>query len=158
MSTVIPLLPCLTPATISEHEVTNARLSSLLDTAFIDHEIDDEGDVYITDGVDFPLWVHIESDRKLLVLFTYCAVDDQPAENWLARVNDMNEKIAVPQFAYRRDAVWGSHWITYDGGFNVRQLIKMLRIFGGAFRAGLQLRGRDTENPSELTTIQRRPS
>ena len=50
----------------------------------------------------------------------------------------MNEKVAL-QFAYRRGAVWGSYWITHDGGLNVRQFIKMLRIFAGAFRAGLQL-------------------
>ena len=28
----------------------------------------------------------------------------------------------------------GSYWITYDGGLHVRQFIKMLRNFGGAFR------------------------
>ena len=139
MSNIIPFLPGLSPLVIAEEEVTIPRLSSVLDAAFIDHEIDDDGDIYVTDGVDFPLWIGVISDRMLVVLFTYCSVDAKPAATWLARVNDMNEKIAVPQFAYRRDAVWGSYWITYDGGLNVRQFIKMLRNFGGAFRAGLQL-------------------
>ena len=83
------------------------------------------------------------------MLFTYCSVDAKPAATWLARVNDMNEKIAVAQFVYRRDAVWGSYWITYDGGLNVRQFIKMLRNFGGAFRAGLQLHEGDRASASD---------
>ncbi len=148
MSNIIPLTPNLIPATIAEGEVTIARLSGLLETAFIDHDVDNEGDIYITDGVDFPLWVQIDGDRKFLVMFTFFPTEDEPAADWLARVNDMNAKISGPQFCYRRDAVWGcyrrdavwgSYSITYDGGLNVRQFIKMLRIFGRAFLAGIEL-------------------
>ena len=149
MSNIIPFLPGLSPLVIAEEEVAISRLSSVLDAASIDHEIDDDGDIYVTDGVDFPLWIGVLSDRKLVVLFTYCSVDAKPAATWLARVNDMNEKIAVPQFVYRRGAVWGSYWITYDGGLNVRQFIKMLRNFGGAFRAGLQLHEGDRASASD---------
>ena len=149
MSNIIPFLPGMTPTTIFEEEVTPGRLSALLDMAFIDHKIDEDGDVYVTDGVDFPLWISIETRRKLVVLFTYCSVGDQPERNWLAEVNEMNGQIAVPQFAYRGNAIWGGHWISYDGGLNVRQFVKMLRLFGGAFRAGLQLHEGETVASSE---------
>ena len=85
MSNIIPFLPGLSPSVIAEEEVTIPRLSSVLDAAFIDHEIDDDGDIYVTDGVDFPLWIGVLSDRKLAVLFTYCSLDDKPAATWLAR-------------------------------------------------------------------------
>ncbi|MES0404312.1 MAG: hypothetical protein ABUJ93_12560 [Hyphomicrobium sp.] len=75
MTNIIPFTPGLTPATIAEDEVTITRLSGLLEAAFIDHRIEDDGDIYIWDGVDFPLWVQIETDRKLLKLFTYYSVD-----------------------------------------------------------------------------------
>ncbi len=58
----------LSPCIIAEEEVTIPRLSSVLDAAFIDHEIDDDGDIYITDGVDFPLWIGLLSDQKLRTL------------------------------------------------------------------------------------------
>ena len=151
MSNIIPFIHGLTPATIAEEEVTTTRLSALLDTAFIDHRIDEDGDVYVTDGVDFPLWISIETRRKLVVLFTYCSIDDRE-RNWLAEVNDLNGQIAVPQFAYRENAIWGSHWISYDGGLNVRQFVKMLRIFSGAFRTGLQECGGKCEKSAEPRT------
>ena len=92
MSNVIPFLSGLTPSIIAEDEVTIPRLSSVLDAAFIDHEIDEDSDIYVTDGVDFPLWIDLLSDRKLVNLFTYLPLDDQREANWLTRVNDMNSK------------------------------------------------------------------
>ena len=54
MTNIIPFTPGLTPATIGEDEVTITRLSGLLEAAFIDHTIDDDGDIYVTDGWTFP--------------------------------------------------------------------------------------------------------
>lgn len=139
MTNVVPLLPKLSSATLAEDEVTISRLCGLFETAFIEHEVDDDGDILITDGLDVAVWVQIDNQRKLIVLVTQYRVDDEPPADWLARVNDMNATVAVPQFCYRKDAIWGSHWITYDGGLNVRQFIKMLRRFAGAFRAGIEL-------------------
>ena len=49
----------------------------------------------------------------------------------------MNWEIVVSQFSYCRDAIWGHYWMTYDGGLSVRQFVKMLRAFSGAFQAGV---------------------
>jgi hypothetical protein len=70
MSNVIPFLSGLSPSIIAEEEVTIPRLSSVLDAAFIDHEIDDDGHIYVSDGVEFPLWIVLLSQRELLNLFT----------------------------------------------------------------------------------------
>jgi hypothetical protein len=59
MSNVIPFLSGLSPSIIAEDEVTIPRLSSVLDAAFIDHEIDDDGHIYVSDGVGFPLWIEL---------------------------------------------------------------------------------------------------
>ncbi len=153
MTNIIPFTPGLTPATIAEDEVTITRLSGLLEAAFIDHCIDDDGDIYITDGVDFPLWVQIETDRKLLDLFTCYSVDDQQAADWVNRVNDMNREITVSQFSYGRDAIWGHYWMTYDGGLSVRQFVKMLRAFSGAFQAGVLLLESESESAPQKEAV-----
>ena len=153
MTNIIPFTPGLASDTIAEDEVTIARLSGLLEAAFIDHTIDDDGDIYVTDGVDFPLWVQIETDRKLLDLFTCYSVDDQQAADWVNRVNDMNCKIIVPQFCYRGDAVWANYWMTYDGGLSVRQFVKMLRAFSGAFQAGLLLHERESKSAPQKEAV-----
>ena len=137
MSNIIPFLPGLAPPTIPEEDVTIARLSSVLDAAFIDHEIDEDGHIYVTDGIEFPLWIELLQNRKLVNLFTNWSVDDERDANWFARVNDMNSKIMLPQFSYCKGSVWGGYWMTFEGGLNVRQFVKMLRFFSGAFAAGL---------------------
>ncbi len=151
MKNIIPLTPHLSSAIIAEDEVTIGRLSALLETAFIDHIIDDDGDLYITDGVDFPLWVTVVTDRKLICLCTCYRIDDEPGHDWLSRVNDMNWNMMVAQFNYHPIAVTANYWMIYEDGLNVRQFIKMLRAFSSAFREGLMLhdgKSRNVPHPS----------
>ena len=153
MTNIIPFIPDVTPATIADDEVTITRLSGLLEAAFIDHTIDDDGDIYVTDGVDFPLWVQIDTDRKFLELLTWCSVDDQQATDWVNRVNDMNREKIVSQFSYGRDAIWGHYWMTYGGGLNVRQFVKMLRAFSSAFQAGLLLHESESKRAPQKEAV-----
>ena len=53
-----PQIPAL-GLVINENEVTDARLASLLQSAVIDTQLDDEGDLYASDGLEFPCWVQI---------------------------------------------------------------------------------------------------
>ena len=130
MSNVVRFVPEVTPGFLPEVEVTTPRLSAVLEAAYIDQQMDDDGDIYVTEGVDFPLWVHLMPDQKLVKLFTYYPVDDQV--DWVARVNEINSRIELPQFCYARDAVWATYWMTYAGGLNMRQFIRMLRRFSSA--------------------------
>ena len=41
--------------------MTIARLSALLDASFIDHEMDEDGNLCITNGLDFPVCVRIDA-------------------------------------------------------------------------------------------------
>ena len=65
MSNVTPFLPALSPQTIAEEQVSVARLSDVLESAFLDYEIDD-GDLYIADGVEYPIWVAVAEEPKLV--------------------------------------------------------------------------------------------
>ena len=132
MSNVLRFLPEVVPGLLSEEEVTPSRLSAVLEAEYIDQQMDDDGDIYVTEGVDFPLWIHLMSDQKLVKLFTYYSVDEQSEVDWVARVNEINTRIEVPQFCYAQDAVWATYWMTYAGGLNIRQFMKMLRRFSSA--------------------------
>lgn len=108
MSNVTPFIPSLSPQTIAEEQVSVARLSDVLQSAFLNHEIDD-GDLYITDGVEYPIWVAVEEEPKLVALFTYVTPEDPTPVEWLSRVNDLNSTIRVPQFSFQQDSVWGRY-------------------------------------------------
>jgi hypothetical protein len=134
MSNVIPLV---LPAThlIPEDQVTCRRLSDILDTTYCEHMIEDAGDIYITEGVEIPLWLRINADAKLIVMFTcYNAETEIPAD----RINTFNASIMLPQFSLDGTVLWGRYWLTYDGGLNVRHFVKMLRRFSGAFRTAVE--------------------
>ena len=141
MSTILRLSPNTPAAVICEDEVTIARLMSFLDAAVIDSEIDEDGDIYVSDGLSFPCWIDVLKEKKMISFFTYYAPESLEGQDWFEVLNDMNTNVVVVQFSWNGKAVWGQYWMSYDGGLNVRQFIKMLRNFSGAFRAGIEIEG-----------------
>jgi hypothetical protein len=137
MNKILRFTPDTPPAVIAEDEVTISRLASFLDAAFIDYTIDDDGDLYAKDGLEFPAWIDIDQDKKMIMFLTCISADEKVATDLMARVNEMNTSYVAVQFHLRGEVIWGHYWLSYDGGINVRQFIKMLRRFCSAFRAGI---------------------
>jgi len=123
---------------LQETEVTVERLRSLLETAVIDLEPDDDGDLYLTGGVDFPLWVHVDSDRKLLELFTYIGKVTQDGATVTLRLNDLNNRYVLGQFSLIDSAIYSRHIVSFDGGLLPRQFVKMVRRFSSSFREAIE--------------------
>jgi hypothetical protein len=114
------------PQILQEAEVTVDRLRSLLETAVIDVELDDESDLYLTgSGVDFPIWVRLDSDRKMIQLFTYIRKTATDAATLALRLNDMNTSFALGQFHHLDDAIYSRHGVSFDGGLLPRQFVKI---------------------------------
>ena len=56
---------------INEDDVSTEALLQLFRRAFLKAKIDDDGDVYITDGLDFPIWVAVDVEQRLIRFFTF---------------------------------------------------------------------------------------
>jgi hypothetical protein len=97
--------------------------------------IEDEGDIYVTEGVEIPLWLQIKPDAKLIVMFTCYNVEKEISAD---TINTFNASIILPQFSLDGTVLRGRYWLTYDGGLNVRHFVKMLRRFSGAFRTAVE--------------------
>ena len=65
MSTITRLTPNMPASTIGEEEVSIPRLASILEAAVIEFEIDRDGDLYASDGLEFPGWIQVTEDQKL---------------------------------------------------------------------------------------------
>ena len=118
MSNIVPLIP---PANqfVPEDQVTTKRLCELLDAVLFEHVLEEQGDIYVTDGVEIPLWIHIKPEAKLIALITcYDAETGIPSTT----INKFNASIILPQFSIEGTVLWGRYWLTYDGGLNVRAL------------------------------------
>jgi len=122
---------------IQEAEVTVERLRSLLETTVIDVELDEEGGLYLTGGIEFPMWVHVESDRKLIELFTYVGETATDAATVAVRLNELNTNFALGQLHHLDDAIYSRHIISFEGGLLARQFVKMVRRFAGSFRQAI---------------------
>ena len=152
MGTITRLTPNMPAATISEEEVSIPRLASILEAAVIDYVIDKDGDLYASDGLEFPAWIEVTKEHKLITFMTYIRPDVVEGRDWLKRVNDMNRTIVGVQFHWGEEGVvGGSNWMSYDGGLNVRQFVKMLRRFAGGFRGGFKLEDDGEVAPTEVS-------
>lgn len=144
MTTNLARLPVAPPSSkIPEGDVSANRLASILVSAVIEHEIDEDGDIYATDGLEFPVWISVDADRKFLSFTTYYSpAEDRTwaADDMLSAVNDLNETYTYVQFHWRnaKNRVAGNYFMTFDGGLDPRQFIKLLRHFSGAFCSALQ--------------------
>lgn len=140
MSNVTFLSPTPASSAIPEDEVSSNRLASILTSAVIENEIDHEGDIYASDGLEFPMWISIDVERKLLCFFTYLIVEDADTGPKLCpdAVNNLNATLAVVQFTAKNGRLWGHYWMTFDTALNPRQFVKMIRRFVGAFRVGIE--------------------
>jgi hypothetical protein len=94
---------------ISEDEVSPVRLQSVLETAVFDVKINRDGDLYVTDGLEFPTWVRLPKDAKLIIFVTYHKIDDPDEEDWLARMNEVNHKTPLVQFHWCGNAIFGHY-------------------------------------------------
>lgn len=124
---------------IDEAEVTAGKLASILSSAVIDNVIDENGNIYATEGLDFPIWVSIDTERKFLCLFTYlepAELADFPLDVVLPVVNALNQNHIVAQYHWDDGKIIAHFWMTFDSGLNPRQFVKMLRRFSGVFANG----------------------
>lgn len=125
------------PGLIPEPEVTLDRLRLVIETAALDVRLDEDGDLYIFEGLEFPIWVSLDTPNKFVRLVTAMKLKERTADV-LAAVNDMNANIVMPQFCHRADGVWGTYWLPYAEGLSARQFIKAARFFAESFRVGLE--------------------
>ena len=126
---------------MDEHDVTTDALLALFRRAFLKAHVDDDGDVYITDGTDVPVWVRIDSEQRLIQFFTYMRRNiDQPPFT-AADANHVNATVVVPAFYVRsdqKDRLCSHYVMTYVDGVIDVHVITAARRFAGASVYGAQ--------------------
>lgn len=154
MTNIIRLSPH-TPATvICEEEVTVARLQTLLTAAVIESSVDDDGDLYVTEGLEYPAWIRIRPHGKFVGFFSYFKPDKSGERNWYEVINEMNSELLLVQFYWEENSLCGDYVMRYDGGLNGRQLIKSLRDFSSSFKVGARMAVDDERTVGRLSSLQ----
>lgn len=141
MSNIHVLSPAPPSSTIEEKGVSTDRLSSLLATSMIDHDIDEDGKILAhNDLLACPVLISIDDALKLIRFSTFYPADEQASRSEvriLEAVNDLNSSIVMVQFFWQSPELYGEFCISYDTRLDVRHFIKLLHRFAGAFVEGV---------------------
>jgi len=127
---------------IREAEVTTEALLALLSRAFLNAHVDADGDVYITDGLDFPIWLAIDQEQRLLRFFTFISRDPNEQTPFTdVGANHLNATVVVPTFcvpADRKDRLCSHYVLPFTDGVIDTHVIAAARRFAGASAYGAQ--------------------
>jgi hypothetical protein len=125
---------------INEDDVSTEALLQLFRRAFLKAKIDDDGDVYITDGLDFPIWVAVDNNQRLSRFFTF--MQRKEARPFTAaEANHANAPVVLPTFHVRcdhKDRLSSHYVMTFADGVIDTHVITAARRFAGASAYGAQ--------------------
>jgi hypothetical protein len=123
---------------INEDDVSTEALLQLFRRAFLKGRIDEDGDVYITDGLDFPIWVSVDADQRLIRFFTFMHKDLDGRPFTAAAANHANATVVLPTFYIGCDRLCSHYVMTFADGVIDTHVITAARRFAGASAYGAQ--------------------
>jgi hypothetical protein len=140
---------------IAEEEVSAEKIKSLFDQAFFKAEIDADGDIYVEDGVDFPIWVNVDAERRTIKFTTWTSRDpsDGGKQAYTERdSNHLNETVIVASFFVEETEdrrLFGTYYISYRDGIIDSHVVNMARRFANAFVYGVRVLEEQVEEQVE---------
>ena len=121
---------------IPEDDVSVESLNDLFKRTFHTTEIDADGDLYITDGLEIPIWISVDDQQKLIRLFTFPWRDLETNPPFTERsANLLNRTVAVPTFFVdqsRPDRLCAHHFLSFRDGLIDSQFVGLVRRFASA--------------------------
>ncbi|MER2266800.1 YbjN domain-containing protein [Methylobacterium oxalidis] len=129
-------------AVISEGEISLEFLDALFARAFFKTSIDSDGDLYVSEGLDFPIWLSVSPNQKVIRYSTYVTRDAESSTAFThIEANTLNREILLARFyahEERPDVVSADYYMTFKDGAIDSQIIAVARRFSGAFVAGVR--------------------
>lgn len=123
---------------IPPEQVTNSRIKSIFDGAFLDTAITDDGDVRVTEG-GIKILVSVDTGKQLvryLMLFGYRKGARE--KDQLELVNELNKNIVFMRAWTFGDGIAFDYMLPYDGGLPPKQVISAYRWLRKTALGGIQ--------------------
>ena len=120
---MIPLIP--------EKDVTLVRLLEVFEAAFVENDVDDDGDLVIRTENNTKIFVSLD-DRNKLVRFTalYGLRDEAPDEEKIALANTLNDNIVFVRFsAGHNSALICDYYLPFNGAISPLHVVTVTRLF-----------------------------
>jgi len=115
---------------LSEKEVTQKRIRTILKAAYIDVEFDEDGDLRIEDG-GLKTFIRVDTKRKLITYFSIWSMKKSVSDVKKYRfVNTLNDEVIFVRFTVLRSTrLYCDHQLLYEGGIAPRTIVDNYRLF-----------------------------
>ncbi len=124
---------------LEEKDVTNVNLSIRLEQSVIQHQMRDDGSIYITEDGFYPSWVRVIEDRGLVALTTYTFFRKNVSrKDMLNFCNLVNCNFYfLTAFLENEKTLKFEHYINFRDGLLVENFVRSTRNFCKTIRSAL---------------------
>lgn len=123
---------------IQDHDLTLETLVRRLEQHKLSTQPCESGRRYVTHGLEFPCWVDVWADQKLIEFSTYVDLRATGAE-LSDNCERLNRQVILPCFFPTEDRLCAKYVMTFAGAVIADHVVQMLQRFAGAFRYGVGL-------------------
>ena len=115
------------------------NIKNSLEKFYFEYEIDNDGDFYVTSGLEIPFWVSLTPDEKYVRIFTFIRVKENSDESGLNSLSNNINFTYFPNSVYHHDGkLWSSYYIPVIEGFQERTFVEMMRKCISGFTSGVR--------------------
>ena len=117
---------------LEENDVTVEQLHDLFDAAYMDCDLDDDGDLRIATDAGPRVFVSLHEGSKLIRLVTlYRLREDVSEDEKLRLVNRMNDDIILVRFSVSNgETLVADYYLPYTRGISAFQIVNTVRLMG----------------------------
>ncbi len=118
---------------IEQDKVNLVSLSLELEQATMEHTLEDDGRIYVTENGMFPFWIRVYPGWHLISFRTYLRPEPSFAQaDRFIFCNQLNGKLLFPALHVHEDRLYADHAISYRDGLIRSQFIRMCRAYATA--------------------------
>ncbi len=124
---------------IAEKDISLARLQAIFEAAFVENDVDEDGDLYIRTENGTKIFVSLD-ERNKLVRFTalYGLKEDALELDRVALANTLNDNIVFVRFsATTRNSLVCDYYLPYNGAVSPLHVVTVTRLFNRIIASSL---------------------
>ncbi len=128
---MIPLIP--------EKDVSLAQLQTVFEAAFVENDVDDDGDLYIRTENNTKIFISLD-ERNKVIRFTalYGLRDDALEADKIALANALNDHIVFVRFsATSRSSLVCDYYLPFNGAVSPLHIVTVTRLFNRIIASSL---------------------
>ena len=117
----------------------NDILIEFLENAALTCSVDEDGHIYVSEGLEFPVWVISDLENNMIIFSTFAKLNEISKSDAHEFCNLVSKEILTPNFYVVSDDdethhLYANYVIFHDGDLSPRNLIRAVTRFSAGFK------------------------